>query len=71
MNDLLNSLSQMQSTDVFFVFVLAAIFAYSVIRIAIEVVKAWYENAPKSFGFFLVVIVGSAFWYGIIELFLK
>lgn len=71
MNDLFNSLSQMQAMDVFFVLVLAAIFAYSIIRLIVEVVKAWYENAPKSFGLFFIVIGGCAFWYGIIELFLK
>lgn len=71
MKDLLNSLSQMQTTDIFFVLVLAAIFAYSVIRLVVEVVKAWYENAPRSFGLFVVVAGSCAFWYGIIEIISK
>lgn len=61
----------MQTTDAFFVLVLAAIFAYSIVRLTVELIKAWYENAPKSFGLSLVVVVGCVFWYGIIELFLK
>ena len=71
MNDLLNSLSQMQATDVFFILVLAAIFAYSIIRLIVEIIKAWYENSPKSFGLFVVVAGSCAFWYGVVETFSK
>lgn len=71
MNDLLNSLSQMRATDVFFVLVLSATFAYSIIRLIVEVVKAWYENAPKSLACFLFVVGSCLFWYGLIETFSK
>ena len=71
MNDLLNSLSQMQATDVFFILVLAAIFAYSIIRLIVEIVKTWYENSPKSFGLFVVMAGSCAFWYVLIEIISK
>lgn len=71
MKDLLNSLHQMQATDVFFVLILAAIFAYSIIRLVVEIVRAWYKNSQKSFGLFFIVICCCVFWYGIVEIISK
>lgn len=61
----------MQTIEVFFWVVLVGLAVVLIASIAGCVIKAWYENSPKSFGLFFIVIGSCAFWYGIIELFSK
>lgn len=71
MNDLLNSLSQMQTIEVFFWFVLVGLAVVLIASIVGCVIKAWYKFAPKSFCVTLFIIGMSIAVYGAVGLILE
>lgn len=71
MNDLLNSLSQMQTIEVFFWFLLVVLSAVVIASMIGCIARAWYLCAPRSFGLFLVIGGSCLFWYLFTDVFIN